>query len=395
MSIFARNRFGSVSTIEVEPAQGYYGEAGSYLSMIESYQDDMEIFKAMILHDVEEADIMAGEGGYMTESVIEELGAIQENFVMNFFSKIKEFFMKLLARIKNIFKGFIAKVESMFTSDIKGFYDKHKKTIYGKDLSKFKIKVSKPKPSGIPDFKISYTLDVEALSESDKLDSLIEDFDSDDEKEKIIALIASGLISIKDFEKEFHELCFEDADEEEGMKAVHIVEPYCTSNKQITNIKKANDSLTKAIADIIKEIEKSKTILIKDVPFKDDESAVGKNTINVGMKKSFTIGEKTNGKYAHSSTSYKTTTTNNKKEKMQNIQKAFNLVHMKAGCVQSVINMYTAATMRETKFGLSQAKRVIAAAVAHNGRSYTESALLEQVFAEAAEYSVVSELETI
>ena len=119
MGIFTNNTLstvGGVDYTQLPALEGYDATTGFAVAMLETQQNDMALFNAIVMEDYKE--LKAVQEGY---EVINESAA-------DVLNKIKEFFVKLLQKIKGIFKAFLGKLSQVFGSN-RGVYDKYKKQI--------------------------------------------------------------------------------------------------------------------------------------------------------------------------------------------------------------------------------------------------------------------------
>jgi len=391
MGFYTSNRVGSIGNIQVEAAQGYQGEIGAQLALIESYQNDLAIFDNAIRTDFQEAAMVHEGAG------VEEVFALQEGALSGFLDSIINFFKKLWEKIKGIFQGFMAKFDSVVMRDNKAFHDKYSKTVYAKDLSKMKAKYSAPKNLDMQ-FSTGSSIDLSVSAHFNDAEKKIENFDRD---ETICQILKSckpnvNISEPKEFEKDFHEACFNDEEEQDGFSSIiHDIGNILVSKSPVEAIKKINASFDKTISDIIKEIDKSRTAINKLMPLKGEDTE-GKNDIS-GIQHTFGGEDGGDGKTKsigkNDGNTHGAGKTDVKNGSVKSIQKALNFVHMQAGAVQEATTKYTGGTLRETKFLVAQARRIFAGAVAHNPKSVKESAVLEAAMQEAAEYEVMSSFE--
>lgn len=96
-------------------AEGYDCYAGPALALIESAQNDLSIFSAMIKTDFREAEV--ANGGVVSESTIE---AITEASVKNLWESVVALFNKLLEKLAGIKDSMIRKILALGAAD-KGF----------------------------------------------------------------------------------------------------------------------------------------------------------------------------------------------------------------------------------------------------------------------------------
>ena len=369
------NRISSVGNYTIEAAEGYNGEYGAQRALCESYENDLAIFTGLVRHDVVEFQAM--KEGASEESVT----ALTEAASDGFFGRIVDFLKKVWEKIKGIFKNFIAKFDSLMMSE-KAFHDKYQKVVYGKELGKMKTKYSKEKKA-IPEWgnlssggatPNKFCLDFVAINP--KIDELVENFDEDEFKCNITKeAIALDINDFKDFDKEFHEYCFDDEEEKDGCN--DIIDTMggilVNASKTISTLKKSGTALEKDIADFIKKIEAQRNGVIKKLPTESDTKA---SHTQYGS-----FGKNDNGKYVGNDKATPASGTN------KNANKILNYIYRQLVSVQAVIGKYTAACMRETKFKVAQAKRIFAQAVTYSPKN--EAFAL--VAGESAEYELMSE----
>jgi len=387
MGIYSNNRHSSIGNIQVEADLGYVGEAGVQLAMIEGYAQDLALFDSVISKDFQ------GVAARLEGATDEEVSVIEESAITDFFERIKQFFLSLAKKIKGIFQNFMAKFDSKVMKDSKAFHTKYSKVVYAKDLGKMKVKYSKPKGATF-DFDLgSFSaaankpcLSLTMLMGAD-VEKIAEDFDRD---EYIVEVLNScsprtNISSVGEYDKEVHSACFEDEEEIDGADSIiRDVGSTLVDNKRIDTVRKANTSIEKAISDIIKEIEKSKKSIIDMVVATTGTKSA---SLDFGIDKS---QAKPAGKGYNSSTVTAGNTAQNKKA-----LKAVNYVQSQATAIQAASGKFTAAALREVKFEVAQARRVFAAAVAHNPKAVKESADLELAFQDEAEYEVMSAFDEI
>ena len=373
---FSNNRKSSISTIEVEEAVGYEGVMGAQIAMYESVQNDYKLFEGALMGDFQEACMI--HEGQSEEAVT----AFQEGVISDMWDKLKELFKKLWAKIKSIFHAFIAKFNSVFMKSSKEFINKYKKEIAQKDLSKMEAKWSEKK-----NFDKLVSLDgnrkIEVILSPNDAKTQLEDFETEEETLKAINSLVSGATfsDLKSFAKDFHEECFDDEEEKEGFDDVkyEVFALLENADKTESNLKKAQSSLEKSIAAIIKEIENESKGNLKDFP--TDKDGADKDT-NVSTM------------YTKSKSDSKVTS--NRAGGMnqvarKDVQSVINLAQKKAQCVQSAISKVSAAVMAEHKFNVAQARRIAAKMVAYNPKAKNESVMLNAV-EEVAFFEAMDEL---
>lgn len=376
------NRISGLGSINVEPDARFCHEHAAMQAVIESQQNELIMFENNLAVDFQEA-AMIHEGAYA-----EDIEALHENVFTDIFKRIKDLFMKLWAKIKSIFKVFIAKFDSIFMKSSKDFIKKYKKDVLKKDLKDITINYSAPNRV---DFVISSALQV-SLTDQEFLSNVndpsnikraLEDYDSE-EQEQVYIRHLTGLqnVTLSDFDKEYHEHCYEDESKEDltGSLLSDAIATLEGSDDVLKRVKKANDILNKAVDKIIKEIDKTQSEFAKK---KSNEG------VSIYTTYSTAAGEKN-----VSSSNIKSALGSDNAEQNRNskewVQTALSLLSKRATCLQSCVTKVTAGTIREAKFGASQARRVIVKAL--GAKSVTgESALLDAI-EESAAYEAEIEL---
>ena len=376
------NRISGLGSINVEPDARFCHEHAAMQAVIESQQNELIMFENNLAVDFQEA-AMIHEGAN-----VEDIKALHENVITDVFKRIKDLFMKLWAKIKSIFKVFIAKFDSIFMKSSKDFIKKYKKDVLKKDLTDVTIDYSKP--TGV-DFVINSALKVSLSKEENdislfnpsEINKALEDYDSEKQEEEYIADL-TGLrnTTLADFDKDYHEHCYEDESKEDLTTSL-LSEAIATlegSDDVLKNVKKANDILNKAVGNIIKEIDKEQSNFAKK---KSSEGSTIQTSffVNKGEKEVNTSNTKKVVDTADDETK------RNAKESQQAI---LSLLSKRATCLQSCVTKVTAGTIREAKFGASQARRVIVKALGAKGYN-GESALLDAI-EESAAYEAELEL---
>lgn len=375
------NRISGLGSINVEPDARFCHEHAAMQAVIESQQNELIMFENNLAVDFQEA-AMIHEGAN-----VEDIEALHENVFTDIFKRIKDLFMKLWAKIKSIFKVFIAKFDSIFMKSSKEFIKKYKKDVLKKDLTDVTINYSKPKDV---QFIVNSALTVSLTSnESEKslfnpseITKVLEDYDAEKQEEEYIKKLTTlNNVTLADFDKEYHEYCYDDESKEDLTTSL-LSEAIATlegSDDILKKVKKANGILNNAVANIIKEIDKEQSNFAK---VKSDE--------NTGVHTHFSVdsGEKNVTKSAERRSG---ATSDDAKRKAKESQQAIlSLLSKRASCLQSCVTKVTAGTIREAKFGASQARRVIVKALGAKGYN-GESALLDAI-EESAAYEAEIEL---
>ena len=376
---FSNNRKSSLSGIQVEAAVGYEGVMGAQIAMYEGVQNDYKLFTGALMGDFKEACMVhEGESEY-------SIMAFQDGVMSDMWNKLKELFKKLWAKIKGIFEGFMAKFNSVFMKSSKDFATKYKAQIVSKNLSKMKANYSKPKDNF--DNIVSLTgkpVEVTGAAKSGStIEKDLEDFESDEVTLDAIKTLTgfSDLNDLKTFAKDFHEKCFDDEEEKEGFDdiKINLIGLLTSADKTESDLKKAKGNLEKCINEIIKQIEKAQTANAKDYPTeagKDDEESSVRHTWKRNNNNAGADIEEDSQKNSYA---------------RKNVASMLNLAQRRASCTQTAINKVTAAVLAEHKFRVSQAKRIIAKAVAYNDKAKNESTMLDAI-EEVAFYEAMEDL---
>ena len=414
---FSNHIKGTDYTSTIEAAAGYEGVIGSQIAMYECVQNDFTLFTAALTSDFHEVTMV--QEGQSEEAI----AVFTEGVLSDMWNKLKELFKKLWAKIKAIFEGFIAKFNSVFMKSSKEFATKYKAQLVNKNLSKMKAKYSKEK-----DFKKLVTLEGNQITveveSKENAKEILEDFEADEQTCYYINnLLSTGkkFDDLKTFSKDFHEACFDDEEEKEGFDDIKIslIGLLTDADKTESDLKKAKGKLEKQINEIIKQIDKAQTEHAKKYP------TDGSNPYVKNAKRSFSYKEdfdslneesghrrnRTIETYKDSDSYAKSDAYNNRRADMLAIDadeefrndssnrpvKAAQYTHIlslaqrRSSCAQSAITKVTGAVLTEHKFRVSQAKRIIAKAVAYNDKAKNEATMLDAI-EEVAFYEAMEEL---
>ena len=371
------NRISGLGSINVEPDARFCHEHAAMQAVIESQQNELIMFENNLAVDFQEAT-MIHEGAYA-----KDIEALHENVITDIFKRIINLFKKLWAKIKSIFKVFIAKFDSIFMKSSKEFIKKYKKDVMNKDLKDITINYSRPNNV---QFVISKILtvnitDADISGGQDSIQKALENYDSERQEEEYIEHL-TGLrnVTLADFDKEYHEHCYEDESKEDLTSSLvaDAISYLEGSDDVLKRVKKANDILERAIANIIKEIDKEQSDFAKLKSNEDMDTTIYYTT---------DAGEKNNIQKMKID---RDTDEDAIKSQKPVKQATINLLSKRAACLQSCITKVTAGTVREAKFGASQARRVIVKALGAKSVN-GESALLDAI-EESAAYEAEIEL---
>ena len=105
------NNTTSLGSMNIPMAEGYDGNIGVALALIESARNDYSMFKGLLAVDAKELAINNESAGFVNES---EVIALKEASVKGIVDKIKQLFTKLIAKIKSIFHTVISKLNGLY-----------------------------------------------------------------------------------------------------------------------------------------------------------------------------------------------------------------------------------------------------------------------------------------
>ena len=392
MGMFSRNRtsLGSYSGDAIIANENYYGELGALQIALEGVQNDQDIFMACLENDFEEtAGLMSG---VVTESqIIEEAGGA----ISGMLGKIKEMIKKLWGKIKGLFDTFIKKVNGVIIRDNKKFVDKYKREVLGKDLSKMKYKASKPKAGwtkALDDLRDKRdTMIADAGSQiDDDIEAAKNDYKKIDEKisdgtylDDLCAAEISGSDS-DSFEKDYHEVLFEDSEEHEGLSAGEVSEimTILCEKKLVSDLETTKKKVDKVFSDYLKTIDKVGNRMAKNIPGNtvdsDGKNDSGADYLNVGRNKD-----------------HANTVSFSDKESKDAAMKQISTIQRVVSVSQGFYSRLTSCGIKEMKFLISQARSVFAKAVSYNPKkSANENAVFMEAAGDAAIYDVMSSFES-
>lgn len=307
MGIFSLNRTSVGSTIEVQANESYVGVAGAYQAMADGYTNAYSVFENCIGLDMME---VCAERGIMESA---EFEVVQENFLTDMFTKVKDFFKKLLEKIKGIVSAFVAKVKGSLCKDGKKLVDDYKKKVFSKDLSKFKYKWTDKDHTDDNyedgDGHIKSILDsLLALCEKkvtsiDKIQGNVQalkapdtekinlgagsNVNKDDITDNTILEQALGQVigtsseTLSDFSKEYHNYIYGTESEETGNEHINECMTILTGNKDLT--KKLSDDekiATKTCTNMIKKLEKLQKSALNAVGDKNEIKSAYVSAVN-------------------------------------------------------------------------------------------------------------------
>lgn len=415
MGIFTNNTLstvGGVDYTQLPALEGYDATTGFAVAMLETQQNDMALFNAIVMEDYKE--LKAVQEGY---EVINESAA-------DVLNKIKEFFVKLLQKIKGIFKAFLGKLSQVFGSN-RGVYDKYKKQIASytnwKDFKVKNFRKVKGDKNGLDAIEAAAKYDIDAISytiiatgggnafigSGGKItyNDIIKDeaLDTEDIYEDLIKtrLGSDGLKSeldtdIKNMNKAFMDTVFEDEEDEDEWKAGDFIGNNIgvvlyDADKIKKSVNKLATNLESTISKIINKIGKEQDKITKAHP----NAVLGKGSPNsyaaTNIKATATeknkadIGVTTAQGAAHTS-----------EADFKKLSKAISNIQKIANQEQTLIQALNAASLSAMKFLISQARKVWASAAAYSSREHkNEGYEFYTAIGEASAYDFMSDMEAI
>lgn len=126
---------------ELDTPSGYEGSVGASQMFIESVQNDLTLFEALITNDFREVSLLNESASQ------DQVEALLEASAPAFIERIKEFLKKAWEKIKALVEAFITNLMNVVIRDNKKFVEKYKSEVLKKDLSKMKFKWSECKAS--------------------------------------------------------------------------------------------------------------------------------------------------------------------------------------------------------------------------------------------------------
>jgi hypothetical protein len=231
--------------VTLENSAKYECEAGLGLIALECTQFEAEIFGECVRSDMKEYALVQ-EGA--------DVEAFQEASWESVKTKVVNFVKKVWAKVKAFFNGWYAKIAARLMSDNKAFYNKFKKSLDSKDLSKLEVKYEAPK-----------TLDVKTPEFSTLLtDNKFKDSDASDVIEACYEGITAS--SHSEAKKEIMEKSFGDEDEVKYTSIASSIENELSSSKAVKDAQKeynkAEKKLAKTISDLNKDHKGTENIAI-------------------------------------------------------------------------------------------------------------------------------------
>lgn len=231
--------------VTLENSAKYECEAGLGIIALECTQFEAEIFGDCVRSDMKEYALVQ-EGA--------DVEAFQEASWESVKTKVVNFVKKVWAKVKAFFNGWYAKIAARLMSDNKAFYNKFKKSLDSKDLSKLEVKYEAPKSLTVTIAEFS------TLTADDKF----KDADASDVIEACYKGITAS--SHAEAKKEIMEESFDDEDEVKYTSIASTIESELKDSKAVKEAQKeyvkAEKKLAKTISDLQKANKETENIAI-------------------------------------------------------------------------------------------------------------------------------------
>ena len=386
MGFFSTNEHSNLyRSYEFPVVEGYDGTVGCGLALMEGYQNDLALFTAAVVSDLNEmASLNEGASAF-------EVQALQEASISGMLEAIKKFFVKLGAKIKAIFTAFMAKLESYFTKDLKAYVKKYERSLDKKDFKDMKVKCMLVKgdkytlPEVYKADGYNFSKSVKISADADKqVEDDYENTDRDDYiKEAYTDIVAGANVETNaEFDDWYKEQLFNDEevkDDWDYAKVRAIAARLTNETKCLSEIKTFYDKLQNDIKKILKEIDTIDKNITKQYKGND----TGKSTEgDVGYKVGVDYTRSNKGfKQSGAVSAQDGSARPNEKGRPVNLStasKAVSILRQKASAFQDVVLHISQTVMKEAKHGIAQDKKVFAAAVAYKATT-TESTLLDMI----------------
>lgn len=232
--------------VTLENSAKYECEAGLGIIALECTQFEAEIFGECVRSDMKEYALVQ-EGA--------EIEPFQEASWEVVKTKVVNFLKKVWAKIKAFFNGWYAKIAARVMSDNKAFYNKFKKSLESKDLSKLEVKYEEPEDK-------TFTVKSEITSYSNKK---YEEADASDILEEVYSNIGTGISSHAEAKKEMLEQAFKDEDEVKYTSIAAAVENELKDSKAVKKAQKDYVNAEKKLAKKISDAQKNNKETIKNI----------------------------------------------------------------------------------------------------------------------------------
>lgn len=343
MAFYSSNRLSNLGTTKVAANESYVGSAGLGRLMVESEQNDMAIFEAVLAHDFSEARGI--HEGTILES---EIRSLNEGSIKEFFTTLKAKLMKFWEKIKGVFKTVYAKLTEWIVRSGKAFVNLHRKELTTKDFSKFPGMAYRPNVKNPTE---AYTNRPDKWMTASNVRTQT-NFTPDDAEfgrdskfmtKQLSKILGGKATTASSFSKDFLDFCYAEENKKfkpSGSEITKMMDNVYNGKAPIKELRDLEKKDGNKIRDVLKDLDTQKANLEKD-----DEAA---------------------GKALTTARNY-------------------------CAAFETVVSLYTSSAIKIVKFGLSQDRKALGKLVAYNPRSVSESALLM----EEADFEADSDLEAL
>ena len=249
-----------LGTLDIPMAEGYDCSTGVAQALIESAQNDMAMFRAMLEVDQREVMINRQTDGFVNES---ELVSLQEAAGKGIWQKIKDLFATLISKLKSIWNNFVAKLRGLYAKDATLVKKYKSQVLSKKNLGNMQCKYAKLKSGkGITDlFEGKDAAGTETnLANITGLYSDNEDIMRKNVYGKIYAP-AKDAEDNKEFETKYHESFFDDAETgkfgDSGYSMVNIINYLESYDKNVSKLKSTFSKEESALNKLVKDADKN------------------------------------------------------------------------------------------------------------------------------------------
>lgn len=365
------------STIIPEP---YEGLTGCLEALIDTETNIHRIFEATITNDIMCA-VLENNGEY------DRLESLQEASGNGVVASIKKFLLKVWAKIKGIFDSFIKRLDSVVMRDNKKYVEKYARVVRSKDLSNMKHKCAKAKDSGIKALEaaaggqglqdIADDLVRAVSKDKDKNASSLENYKTkinDNEFEEYIVKQCGLDVDYSKFAKEIHEMCYEDAEEHDGLTGgeLTVIMQKLSAKSTVDDVKKVKEANNKYFQALVSQLDKAVDAALK---LKDNDKDF---KYSYDYSKADAANDKTGN--VHGVGNHNARVQNAKGSKKW-AQETFvanaGIAQRGINIVETVHNKIVSAYLKEMQFGISQARSIFTKAVNYNPKKKSVNASTE------------------
>lgn len=244
---------------ELDTPSGYEGSVGASQMFIESVQNDLTLFEALITNDFREVSLLNESASQ------DQVEALLEASAPAFIERIKEFLKKAWEKIKALVEAFIVNLMNVVIRDNKKFVEKYKSEVLKKDLSKMKFKWSECKASKDDVFSsdpVEAATEAFAALNKTRLSNMNDNFISQVNDPKMKEDLYNDAFGTTETGSKLYnhikEKEYNDKDEHTGLSdrlRDNIMDVLVNSNKTLTALKKIKSDIDKIYSTRLKEID--------------------------------------------------------------------------------------------------------------------------------------------